>query len=93
MNKNAKKAYDELKKIGCPVRSPWGGNEHFSISAESNFDPAYGDKHWADYYAMTDGGPSYLDCFGINKEIANILEANGLYAEWYNPGVLSVYDA
>ena len=94
MKRNARTAYNALKKIGAPVREGWGGNEHFSISAESNFCKEYNNEYWAEYYVMTDGGfQEIMDGFGVNKKITAILEKHGLYAEWYNPGVLSVYDA
>ena len=30
--------------------------------------------------------------FGVNTVITNILDDNGLYAEWINPGVLAVIE-
>jgi len=41
---------------------------------------------------MTDGDSTgYI--MGVSNRINNILDKNGLYAEWINPGVLAVYEA
>jgi hypothetical protein len=94
MNRNARNAYNALKKIGAPVLSPdlgWGG--HFAISGElygaddgfyegaKNLDPD--GNYWYDYYESYWGSPYIND----------ILEKHGLFAEWINAGVLGVYDA
>lgn len=80
----AKKAFDELKALGAPVidRDDEG---HFVISGESNT----GDVIWADYYKEYQ--MSYLDDFGVHKDINTVLEKHGLYAEWANPGYLNVH--
>jgi hypothetical protein len=86
MKPAAQKAFNELKKIGAPVidRNDEG---HFIISAEDNTDEVI----WADYY---DGNQmSYCDDFGVNKKITAILDKHGLFAEWVNPGFLSVHTA
>jgi hypothetical protein len=86
MKRNLRTAYNQLNKIGCPtIEGGYYGEDSFRISAES------GDEHhtWADYYMMTDG-----DCtgyiLGVSNRINDILDANGLFAEWINPGVLAV---
>ena len=93
MKRNARTAFNALKKIGAPVRETDSHGAHFSISAEENYD-----ETWADFYE----GPSLervdettgeiLWAFGVNPKIHNILKANGLYCEWWNAGVLGVYD-
>ena len=82
----AQKAYNELKAMGVPVidRDDEG---HFVISGEDNT----GDVIWADYhreYPMT-----YLDDFGVHKNINKVLSKHGLYAEWANAGFLNVHTA
>lgn len=81
MKRNARKAYNALKKIGVPVLDPrlgWGGESaHFAISGEAG---AY--EHLG-YYENYWGGDA------LNK----ILRDNGLYFEWENAGVAVVYDA
>ena len=93
MNRNARNAWNALKKIGAPVLGPelgWGG--HFAISGEGagrddwfyegskDVDPD--GNYWYDYYSNYWG----------SKHLNDILEKHGLFAEWYNAGVLGVYD-
>ena len=86
---NPIKALDALIAMNVPAMLPDDSNEYqrLRISAEDN----YGDEPWADYWE----GPqlSCCDDFGVNLKINAVLEANGLFAEWINPGVLGVYDA
>lgn len=84
----AKRAFEALKKIGAPVHhlgEGWSGNALFSISGESNYP-----EMWADYY--NEYQLSFLDDFGVNEKINEVLKKYKLYAEWYNPGVLEVYE-
>ena len=84
----AKRAFEALKKIGAPVHhlgEGWSGDALFSISGESNYD-----EMWADYY--NEYQLSFLDDFGVNEKINKVLNKYKLYAEWYNPGVLEVYE-
>jgi hypothetical protein len=83
LNERARLAFSELKKIGAPVLhfgEGYGGNGLFAISAEMN-----DDELWADMYFEG------FD-FGVNPIIESILEKYGLFCEWYNPGVLDVYE-
>jgi hypothetical protein len=80
MKRKYRTAFNQLSKIGVPVRDH--GNDDFIISAEDNYDTV-----WADYYRENDAA---LDDFGVNHKINDILHANGLYAEWENGGVLGV---
>lgn len=84
MKRNYRKAFSALQKIGAPV---FENEDGVWISAEDNYD-----EIWADYY----------DCymwdhdgwaFGINGKINKILDDNGLFAEWQNPGLLWVCEA
>tara|TARA_B110000858_G_C17684281_1_gene418082 strand:- start:336 stop:608 length:273 start_codon:yes stop_codon:yes gene_type:complete len=85
MNKKYQTAFDQLKKLGVPViEGGWNGEDTFRISGEDNY-PII----WADYYS--EGHGTTLDDFGVNHEINDTLEANGLYAGWYNSGVLGVF--
>jgi len=46
----------------------------------------------ADYYEeFTSSSDNFL--FGVNNRINDILDEHGLYAEWVNPGVLSVQES
>ena len=84
MQRNYKKAFTALKNLGAPVivGDDYGDDKFFCISAEYNDDVV-----WADYYQMDMG------LFGVNQVVVDILDANGLFAEWINPGVLGVHEA
>jgi len=84
MQRNYKKAFTALKKIGAPVivGDDYGDDRYFKISAEDNDTVV-----WADYYNMGMG------LFGVNQDIVDILDANGLFAEWINPGIIGVHEA
>jgi hypothetical protein len=80
----AKEAWDKLIEIGAPVLGyelEWGG--HFAISGECNYDETHGEEMWAGYW----------EGMYVHPEIIKILNEYGLYVEWANAGVLSVYDA
>ena len=84
MKKNYRKAFNALSKIGAPVLEGGdNGEDTFRISAEQN-------EHstWADFYIEHDNNGRFL--FGVNTIITEVLDKNGLYAEWINPGVLAV---
>jgi len=88
--KSARQAYRQLERRGCPVRktqdaasgySQYGGL--FAISAEE----ANSDL-WLNYYPE-----SYTrwDHGTHSDQLQAVLEAKGLYLEWYNPAVAVVY--
>ena len=79
MKKNYRTAYDQLKELGVTV---YEDDDGFRISGEDNY-PII----WAEYY--TRHGTT-LDDFGVNHQINDILEKQGLFAEWENTGVLGV---
>ena len=82
MKRNYRKAYVELKKMGCPVlEGGYYNTDTFRISAEDNVTDT-----WADYYAHNYGE------FGVKQEVCDVLRKHGLYAEWINPGVLAVHN-
>lgn len=90
MKKNYYLAFKALKKINVPVFDHWDDADRFMINAEEGYDKESG-LAWADYYMMGRGGLSFDD-FGVNNKINEILEKYGLFAEWQNPGCLSVCD-
>jgi hypothetical protein len=78
------KAFNALKKLGVPVYEHADDKGNFSISAEEP------DSYkWANYY------PEYNQWDGENTNpvMDSELKKHGLYAEWQNPGRLSVYEA
>ena len=82
--KRFEKAFNELKEMGAPVfhlGQGWSGEALFTVSGEMN----YGEI-WADYYDEFDIGN-----FGVNEKVLKVLNKYGLFAEWYNAGVLEVY--
>jgi hypothetical protein len=96
MKKNARSAFNALKKIGAPVYEggDWGG-EYFIVSAEENYDCVWAD-YWCENHVEVGGRGEFkdplLDDFGVNIDINKILDEYGLFGEWINPGVLGVYD-
>ncbi|QGH74780.1 hypothetical protein MAL1_00001 [Bacteriophage DSS3_MAL1] len=84
MKANERKAFNELKAIGAPVieRPEGDGDGPFVLSAEDN-----DSRIWADYYSPEFG------LFGVAQDVTDILESNGLFAEWINPGMVGVYQA
>ena len=87
MKRNYRTAYNQLLKMQCPVIEGGDrGEDTFRISAEQNCEDV-NETVWADYNNMGWG------LFGVNTQITNILDDNGLYAEWINPGVLAVIEA
>ena len=81
------KAYNELKKMGVPVFVHSDDNRHgnFSISAEEN-----DSELWVNYYAGC-GSFDFWHGDNINPKLTEVLDDYRLYAEWNNPGSLSVF--
>ncbi len=78
MTDNQRKAFDELKKIGCPVFERASDNgSTFHISGEDNDR----DTIWADYYEDV-----------IDPQICRILSKYDLIAEWEDPGSMTVWE-
>ena len=79
MTRNARKAFNQLKKLGCPVKEWYNDDRgHFWLDAEEE-----GASEWLDYWGKLPFG-----CDQLN----DILNSNGLYWEWQNPGVGHVHD-
>lgn len=76
-------AFNALKVMGVPVYIHADDRGHsFSIDAE-DADAA----EWVSYYH---GSPDWI--FGTHPAVQSLLNRFGLFAEWVNPGRLSVYD-
>lgn len=78
------KAFNELKKLGCPVFERSDEVGRFLISAEHP--ESY---RWADYYAYADGRWKGENTSPLLEEV---LRKYKLYAEWENPGCLIVFE-
>lgn len=79
----ARKAFNKLKKLGCPVREsqPYHPDRgYFWIDAE-----APEAEGWLDYWSA--------DLFFGSDKLNKILADHGLYWEWYNSAYGCVYDA
>ena len=75
---NARLAYEELEKLGVPVReSHYGSSAYFSINAEEPVAHYYLD-YWSNYWG--------------SKQLNKILETYGLYFEWENSAWCNIYD-
>lgn len=88
MTRNHRAAFNRLKKMGCPVFERADKPNTFCISAEQNGSDG---NLWADFY---DGqySPSIYDDFGVDRRIESVLKPLNLFAEWENPGSLSVWE-
>lgn len=73
------RAFNELKKLGAPVYEHADDHGNFSLDAEGED----GD-YWASYYYEG-------SCTGVTPRLEAILAKHGLFAEWVNPGRLSIY--
>ena len=80
MKRHARKAFTQLKKLGCPVKE-WHDETrgHFWIDGE---EPEA--SEWLDYWNLNLS-------FGSDK-LNEILNSNGLYWEWENSAVGHVHD-
>lgn len=81
MKRHARTAFNQLKKLGCPVKE-WHDDSrgHFWIDGEEE-----NAGEWLDYWVS---GFS----FG-SDQLNQILEDNGLYWEWENSAIGHVHDA
>jgi len=79
MKKEARAAFNKLKKLGCPVIESHPDRGHFWIDAEQT--KAEG---WLDYWSS--------DLFMGSDKLNDILSQHGLYWEWYNSAYGCVYD-
>lgn len=106
MKRNARNAFNALKKIGAPVFDSYDSGAplesgHFAISGENAGGDNYGYEgekgyapdgmDWADYYSE-DYNENWSK-FGVHNAINEILDEYDLFAEWYDAGSLRVYDA
>lgn len=105
MKRNARNAFNALKKIGAPVFDKYTNGApiesgHFAISGEAagrddymypgSKDYAADGMSWAEYYS--EDYKEEWSVFGVHNSINDILDKYGLFAEWYNAGSLRVYD-
>mgnify|MGYP000674079062 CR=1 FL=1 len=81
MKSNARKAFNELKKLGCPVEDYWYDDSrgHFWINGEHE-----DAGEWLDYWSM--------ELMMGSDQLNDILNSNGLYWEWENSAVGCVHD-
>jgi hypothetical protein len=85
MKRTHVKAFNELKKLGCPVFVHHSAPDYFDISAEDS-----NSYQWADYYSG-DYNEGWI--FGTHPTLDAVLRKHGLLAEWVNPAHLRVYEA
>lgn len=95
MKRHARKAFTALKKINAPVYDREDYGAHFIIGGELRDSD---DHYFCDYYGeevkeYVDANGRIVNAFGIRQDVRDILEANGLHAEWINAGMVGVYDS
>lgn len=78
MKRNFRLAFNELKKMGVPVKDRYWEVYEFTIDAEEG----HGD--WTNYWGME------LGPFGINEKIHEVLKKYGLHTEWHDPATVGV---
>jgi hypothetical protein len=96
MKANTKLAVAALNAINAPVYDHLAGENgcEFIIGAElrDNNDVLFADYYQTDIREAVVGG-KITNAFGVRQDVTDILEANGLWSEWVNPGQLAVYQA
>ena len=83
MKPKYQQAFDALKTLGVPVYEHADDNGNFSIDAEHPRADTF-----VAYYATQ---PDWV--FGVCPAVHNLLRTFGLFAEWVNPGRLSIHQA
>jgi hypothetical protein len=94
MQRNARNAFTALEKLGAPIydRAEYGA--HFILGGELRTND---DHYFADYWQeeikehVNEAG-QIVNAFGIRQDVIDILNANDLYAEWINGGMVGIYD-
>ena len=81
MQRNLRKAYNRLEKLGVQVEGVWGERDRFAILPEHK---------WANYYRREDTAGWV---FGVSPIINDILHDCGCWCEWQNPELLLVWEA
>ena len=81
MKKQYVTAVNMLKNVGCPVYVHADDKGNFSIDCEVE-----AADEWASYY-------SPMGYAWIAERLDSYLQGRGLFAEWVNPGRISVYTA
>jgi len=84
MERNMRKAFNKLQKMGCPVYEHPDDGNNFSIDAEHP--ESY---RWCDYWNESS---LVWDGETTNPKIDKVLNPLGLFAEWHNPGRIAVYN-
>jgi len=82
---NVDKAIKALEDLGVPVRDDQRHGGLFWLDAES--EKAYG---WLDHNQETAISKTWGD-WSINDKIHEVLNDNGLFAEWENSAIVIIY--
>lgn len=96
MKRNERKAFNALQKMGVPVYDRGEGNAAFTVSTEDYYDfggnqVRAGDCYRDEVREYCDLNGNIINMWGIQQHIHDILNANGLYTEWWNGGMFGVY--
>jgi len=97
MSINARKAFEELKNLGAPVRD-WGKNEGYGkhvafvlIWANDDTSEIYADRSGR-YIKEQYVDGKYINPFGIRQDIHEILKKYNLVTDWWHEGQLIIYN-
>lgn len=93
MSKDAKKAFEALKKINAPVLDKQEYNAQFLLGAELRNSE---DRYFADYYCEevkeeVDSKGEVINAWGIHEDVHKILKKYNLRAEWIDAGLVGIY--
>lgn len=95
MRAHARRAFNALTKINAPIYDREEHGAHFILGGELR---TADDSYFADYYQhdirekLDPETGKILNAFGVRQDVIDILDAEGLFAEWINPGMMGVYD-
>jgi len=87
MKSQSRKAYNELEKKGYAVEEISHQSGEFQIWCEGAEDR----KGVGDYWQRGNTKNNEVDDFGIYKEVVEILDRHGLWAEWINAEMAAIH--
>lgn len=92
MKRNARKAFNAIRRLGAAVYDRSEHSAEFILGAERlrDNDPKYADSYQEEIRERVEDG-KVINAMGIDERINRILRNNGLHAEWINPAMVGIY--
>ena len=93
MKRNARLAFNALKKIGAPVFERADDPSQFILSAEDRGADGrlFADNYRDEIREYVDGGGRVINAWGVRQDVRDILDRYGLMDEWINAGATGIY--